>query len=72
MHSTIKSENDHYKYYVNLKNQLLKDESNISVVLEKYSLVDPAFNSKQLWSIIVNESYYNFSPEKVKEIIIYF
>ncbi|OMF59982.1 hypothetical protein BK141_23990 [Paenibacillus sp. FSL R5-0765] len=72
VHSTIKSENDHYKYYVNLKNQLLKDESNISVVLEKYSLVDPAFNSKQLWSIIVNESYYNFSPEKVKEIIIYF
>ncbi|MGO4528691.1 P-loop NTPase fold protein [Paenibacillus sp. 2TAF8] len=69
VHSTITSENNHYKYYVSLKNDLLKEEANFSVLLKNYPLFDPEFKSKQLWSIIVNEPYYNFTPEKVKEII---
>ncbi|WP_082219161.1 P-loop NTPase fold protein [Paenibacillus sp. VT-400] len=69
--STITSENDHYKFYVTLKNQIFKEKVKISEVLEKQLFVNPEFNNKQLWSIIVNEPYVTFSPEKVKEIILY-
>ncbi|RJG25348.1 P-loop NTPase fold protein [Paenibacillus thiaminolyticus] len=61
-----------YKFYVNLKNELLHRTS-ITQVLEReeFSFSSGEANHEKIWRILINSPHSEFTPDKAKEIISY-
>ncbi|WP_019910300.1 P-loop NTPase fold protein [Paenibacillus sp. HW567] len=64
---------EQYKFYVNLKNDILKDNKDIAKVVKRaeFSFSIGETNHNQLWRVLVNSPQNEFSSEKAKEVILY-
>lgn len=61
-----------YKFYVNLKNDMLHKTSITEVFKRKeFSFSSGEANHEQIWRILVNSPHSEYTPEKAKEIIVY-
>ena len=58
---------DQYKFYINLKNKILSGET----VAEVFFSLKSESDHHQLWKVLVNTSYDEFTPEKSKVVICY-
>ncbi|MCM3337840.1 KAP family NTPase [Paenibacillus sp. MER TA 81-3] len=61
-----------YKFYVNLKNEMLNETTITEVFKRKeFSFTSGEANKEQIWRILVNSPHSEYTPEKAKAIISY-
>ncbi|MGG4394182.1 P-loop NTPase fold protein [Paenibacillus thiaminolyticus] len=61
-----------YKFYVNLKNELLHRTSITQVLQrEEFSFSSGEANHEKIWRILINSPHSEYTPDKAKEIISY-
>ncbi|BFH54740.1 MULTISPECIES: KAP family P-loop NTPase fold protein [Paenibacillus] len=61
-----------YKFYVNLKNEMLHRTSITEVLQrEEFAFTSGEANHEKIWRILINSPHSEYTPEKAKEIISY-